>query len=412
MGLAARVLVGLGAGFLLGALVAAADHPTLLRAVSWIEPFGTLWVNAIRMTVIPLVVATLVAGVASARGRRLGRVGGAAVVLFLALTAAGALLATLIAPPVLAWLPVDPEAAAALRASAADAQRTAVEGARQLPTLRDWLVGLVPANPVKAAADGAILPLIVASLAFGLALMRVPEARREPVLRAIQGVADAFFTLVRWVLAAAPVGVFALALPLATRFGAGAAGAILYYIALVSALCTVATAGLYPVAVVGGRVSLRRFARAAAPAQAVAMSSRSSLASLPVMIQAAEERLALPREVSGVFLPITVSLFRIGSAIGIMTGVLFSARLYGVTLAAPELVGAAATAVVVSFGVPGIPGGSILVMVPALLAAGVPVEGAGLLLGVDVVPDMFRTTANVSGQLTAATVLARVGVKS
>jgi Na+/H+-dicarboxylate symporter len=144
------------------------------------------------------------------------------------------------------------------------------------------------------------------------------------------------------------------------------------------------------------------FARAALPAQAVAFSSRSSLASLPAMIESAREQLRLPDEITSFFLPLAASVYRIGAAVGQTVGVLFIAQLYGVTLGPAQLASVVLTVVATSFSVPGIPGGSIVIMAPVLMDAGLPLEGIGILLGADTIPDMFRTTANVTGHMAMA----------
>jgi Na+/H+-dicarboxylate symporter len=157
---------------------------------------------------------------------------------------------------------------------------------------------------------------------------------------------------------------------------------------------------------------LIEFARAALPAQAVAISSRSSLAALPAMIEGARERLKLPDEATSFLLPLAASVYRVGAALGQTTGVIFIAQLYGVALSVPQLATVALTAVATSFSVPGIPGGSIVIMAPVLMAAGLPVEGIGILLGADTIPDMFRTTLNVTGHMAAATAIAGKGQRA
>jgi len=219
---------------------------------------------------------------------------------------------------------------------------------------------------------------------------------------------EASLTLVRAILRLAPIGVFALTVGLAAKLGVSALAALAGYIGVVSAICLVFMGGmLYPAAVVLGRTSLREFARAALPAQTIAFSSRSSLAALPAMLEAVRDRLRLPPTIGNFLIPLAATMFRAGAGIGQTVGVLFIARLYGVDLSAAQLLTIAVTSVVTSFSVPGIPGGSILVMVPVLMAAGIPVEGIGILLGADTIPDMFRTTTNVTGHLTAAVILAR-----
>lgn len=389
--------------------ISVADVPALTRLVPIIEPVGTLWINAIRMTVIPLVVGSIILGVTSAPDpRTIGRIGSRALVLFVILLVGGAVFSAVVSVPLFRLIPLAPEAVEALRASAASASQAAGESVKRIPTFAQWVVDLVPTNPVRAAADGAMLPLIVFSVVFGLAVTRIGGEGREVLERFFRGVAEAALTLVRWVLVAAPLGVFALAVPLAARLGLSAAGALAGYIIVTSVVCAVfALVVLYPLGAVGGRVPLGDFARGLLPAQAVAFSARSSLAALPAMMESARTRLGLPEQIASFFLPLAASTFRVGGAVGITSGVLFIARLYGVELGVSQLATVVLTVVLTTFSVPGIPAGSIIVMVPVLMAAGVPVEGMGVLLGVDTIPDMFRTTANVTGDMAAATVLGR-----
>ena len=409
MSLALRVLVALVAGLALGLGIAASGTPALAHLVPVIEPVGTLWIAAIRMTIIPLVVSSLIVGVGGAAdARHIGRLGARALALFVAMLVAATAVALLVGPPVLASIHIDTAAAARLLAAAAPASGAAVQSAKSLPGAAQWIVDLVPSNPVRAAADGAILPLIVFSLLFGAALARVPPERRAIFLRVVTAVQDATIVLVRWVIALAPVGVFALAVAVATRLGFAAAGALATYIALVSVLSVAFCAFvLYPSAVIFGGVSLRTFARAALPAQAVAFSSRSSLACLPAMLEPVRERLDMPVAFSSFVFPLAVTLFRAGAAIAQVIGALFVAKLYGVAVGPAQYAAIGVTTIITTFSVPGVPGGSIIMMVPVLLAAGVPAEGVGLLLGVDTIPDMFRTTANVTGDVAAAVILAR-----
>ena len=213
--------------------------------------------------------------------------------------------------------------------------------------------------------------------------------------------------LVRWILVLAPIGVFALAVPLAARMGLSAAGALLYYVALVAATCLAfAILVLYPVAFVLGRRPPAHFVRATAPAQAIAFSTRSSMASLPVMMDQGR-LMGLRDDVVGFFLPLAVAMFRGGSVIGTTIGALFVARLYGVSLDLVQMATMIPVAVAATVGSPGVPSGSVLMIAPVLAAAGVPPEGFGLLLGVDTLPDMFRTTTNITANMTGAVVVDR-----
>lgn len=409
MSLTLQVLIALGAGFALGIPLAGSESAIATSLLAVLGPVGTVFINAIRMTVIPLVVSSLISGVTSAPDpRSVGRIGARAIGLFVVVVSVASAVGALLGTPLLAMIPLDPASVDALRAGVAGNAMAAAEGARSIPSASEWLVSLVPANPIKAAADGAMLPLIVASVAFAVALMQVAAERRAAVVRVVEGVMDASLALVRTILRFAPIGVFALAVPLAAKMGTGALGAIVGYIVIVSAICVLfCLVVLYPAAVAFGKVPLRTFARAALPAQTIAFSGRSSLAALPAMLESVRDTLRLPAAIGSFLIPLASSMFRAGAGIGQTVGVIFLARLYGVDLGATELLTIAVTATVTSFSVPGVPGGSIIIMVPVLMAAGIPVEGVGILLGADTIPDMFRTTTNVTGHMTAAVILAR-----
>ena len=332
MSLTTRVLIGLAAGFVVGLALAGATSPVAATLVAVAAPVGTIFINLIRMTVIPLVVTMLVASVGSmASTGALGRAGLRAATIAVALLLATTIVAMLIAQPVLARIHIDPAAATALRGSAVASGTAAASGT---PGFAQWLVDLVPQNVFKSAADGVMLPIIVFSVLFGVALARVGAERREPVLRVVQGVADAMQRLVAMVLDLAPIGVFALAIPLASKLGISAAGAVLAYIVLVVTITLlVGVLILYPVGIIASGLSPSAFLSFCAPAQAVAFASRSSLAALPAMVESAE-RAELPPIVARFILPLAASVFRVGAAVAIPVGVLFLARLYDVAAVA------------------------------------------------------------------------------
>ena len=407
MSLTTRVLIGLMAGFGLGLALAGSTSPAVATLLAVVAPIGTIFINLIRMTVIPLVASMLIASVGSlASSGALGRAGVRAAVAAVVMLALTSTATVLIATPALARIQIDQGAAMALRGPATAAPAGAGASSSS-PAIAQWFIDLVSPNVMKAAADGTMLPIIVFAVLFGVALAGVAAERRDAVLRVTQGIADAMQRLVSGILDLAPFGVFALAVPLASKLGLAAAGAVIAYILLV-VLLTILAAGLllYPVGIIAGGMSPRDFASFCAPAQAVAFASRSSLAALPAMVESGE-RANLPPIVSRFILPLAASVFRIGAAVAMPVGVLFLARLYGMTLSPTQLASVVFTVVLSSFAVPGVPGGSIIAMVPVLAAVDLPVDGIGILLAVDTIPDMFRTTANVTGSLTLAAVLRR-----
>ncbi|MBT8403052.1 MAG: dicarboxylate/amino acid:cation symporter, partial [Gemmatimonadetes bacterium] len=328
------------------------------------------------------------------------RIGGGAVAWFVGLITMSAAIGGLLSPPLLAWLGGDAAQAAELAAGTATSEVS-------LPPFRDWFVGLLPSNPVAAAAEGAILPLVLFSVIFGLAAGRIEQEGRDRVVGAARAVGDTMFVVIEWILAAAPVGVFALALALGARTGASLVGAVAGFIATAAILVILATLLLYPITATFSRVSLRRFARGAAPAQAVGFSTRSSLATLPVMMEEAEKTLGIRPEVAGLALPAAVSLFKFASPVVRITGTFFIAALFGVELGFAETAALVVGIAALSFYSPGIPSGGLFVMAPLYQAFGLPLEGIGILIALDIVPDMFITASNVTADLAVAALVDR-----
>ncbi|MDH3732807.1 MAG: dicarboxylate/amino acid:cation symporter [Gemmatimonadota bacterium] len=404
MSFTTRVLIGLVLGLLIG--IALSLYQGDAAFVTWIpaivEPIGSIWVNAIRMTVVPLVVSLLMVTIAGEGSDGVASLGARTMALFGVMVAVGCAFTVVLAPPLLGLIQIDPATAQALRETTASAAVTEVG----LPPFRDWLVGLVPSNPLAAAVDGAMLPLIVFTAIFAFAARRIPTESRDALVGFFRSIRDAMFVVIEWVLALAPIGVFALMLPLAARMGATAAGAMGYAVVVACGLILLATAGLYPIAVAFGRIGLRDLARALGPVQAVGFSTRSSLASLPAMF-AAVEQLKLRSQVSGMVLPVAVSVFKWSSPIGRTTGTYFVAMLYGIQLGPAEYVAIAGAIGLLSFYSPGIPSGGLLVMTPVYMSLGLPIEGIGILIALDLVVDMFITVGNVTADVVAAVFLTR-----
>ncbi len=286
-----RVLLALAAGLALGIGIAASGNPTLLHAADALAPIGTLWVNAIRMTVLPLIVSLIVTGVASARDvKAIGRLGGKTLLVFVSMLAALALVAIPLTKLVFGLLGERGASAPALPAGAADVAQLLASDPQQ--TFATWLVSLVPSNIVAAAAGGAMLPVILFALLFALAVTRTTPDTRETMVGFFRALGEVMLTLVRWIILAAPVGVFALMLPLAAHAGANVAGAIGFYILAYSLLSVAGILFAYPMVAAFGGVPMRRFGRAALPSQLIAFTSSSSVASLPALVESAEGGLA------------------------------------------------------------------------------------------------------------------------
>jgi proton glutamate symport protein len=399
------LVVGLLAGAALASTGASVVEP-LLRVL---EPIGTLWINAVRMTIIPLVTAMLIAAVASSDSlRSLGRLGGSAVVFFIAMISAVAVYTALLAPPLLSGLQIDPAAAAALRETATSGSQQVAATVRGMGGITQRIVELIPPNPFRTAADGTMLPLIVFTVILGAALSRVPADLRETPVKFFRAISEAMLVVIRWVFLAAPVGVFALAMVVGARLGYAAVGAVAYYTGAFAVLMIGIAIGVYIVAVGIGRVPLRRFSTAVAPAQVIALGSRSSSAALPSMIDAARDVLHLPPQIVSFILPMAVVVFRISVPVSFILGALFLGKLYGVQLDGGQIALVAVLSILLSFSVPGVPSGSLFMMAPVFADVGIPVEGVAILIAIDVIPDLLKTTTIVTAHMASAVVVARV----
>lgn len=400
-----RVALALGAGLAGGAAIAASGNASLLAAADGLTPIGTIWVNAIRMTVIPLVVSLIITGIAGASDlSAIGRLGTRTAVVFVAMLAVVAAvmmpiiaLAFSLVPALATRPPLPAGAAAAAQAVAANDQAVGVVA---------WLVSIVPTNPIAAAASGNMVSLVVFTVLLAVAIGQTPEASRDVLVSVFRGLADAMLVLVRWVVALAPIGIFGLILPLAAHGGSGVAGAVGTYVVIYSALSILAVLLAYPMVALFGGVSIAAFTRAALPAQLIALSSSSSIASLPALVEAGA-KLNLPARVTGFVLPLAVSTFKFAGPVSWTTGALFIGYFYGIPIGATQLVTIALASIFLAFAAPGVPRGAFLMLTPLFLALGLPPEGIGILIAADALPDLFATVLNVTGDLAAAVIIAR-----
>ncbi len=403
MSSSARILLGLALGLLGGIGFSLLDASSASKLPSMIEPIGTLWVNAIRMTVIPLLMALMITAIAGQGNTGIvAQLGGKAMAWFISMIVASSLFCFLVAPPLIAMLSIDPEASRTLLESTA----TENIGSSELPPFRDWLVALIPINPVRAAADNAVLPLMVFTGLFSMALLTIKAEQRTHLVGFFSAIKETMFVLIAWIMRLAPIGIFALVFPLAATLGVSAISVLASFIVIVCALITAFTLALYPLAVYIGKIKLRDFARALAPAQIIGFSTRSSLAALPACFTATET-LGISNKVSGVVLPIAVTLFKFASPIARTAGTYFVASLYGIDLTNYELFIIAAAIGLFSFYSPAIPSGGLLIMAPVYISLGLPVQGIGILIAVDLIVDMFITAANVSANVTVTAILSK-----
>jgi Na+/H+-dicarboxylate symporter len=399
------VLVALIAGIVIGELVRL-HAPGLTGAANVVEAFGGLWLNTLRMTVVPLVVALLITGIASVSDTAsTGGLVTRAVFLFSGLIVFAAIYGIAATQGLLALWPVDREAAAAFIASSG-ADRIEIS---EPPSFVAWLQGLAPANPVAAAAEDRVLQLVVFAVFFGFAVTKLPAPMRDQLVGFFRAVSEAMVVIVRWVLLAGPIGVFGLALGVGLRAGLDAAETLVQYVVIVSAATLGVTLIAWVLAVTWGRQPIGRFTAAMAPVWAIAASTQSSLASLPAMLDAALRGLRIPAHVADVTLPLAVAVFRFTSPVANLAVCFFIAHLYGVEPTWVQMAGAVIVAFGISIGSVGLPGqiSFIASIAPICMALGVPFDLLGILIAVEVIPDIFRTLGNVTGDVATTSILAR-----
>jgi len=391
------IAVGLVAGLGFGLLAAVTGSETLLAVAQASAPLGTAFMNAIRMVVIPLVMAVIFSGVAKLGDpRRLGKLGVLTLAFFWSTLVPAILIGMGVMKLGLAFAPdvIAPEAAA--------------QTAPDLPGFVDFLVSLIPSNPFAAASTGALLPLIVFTALLAAAAGTLAEGPRGRLIELADALGDALIKLVYWILWTAPVGIFGLAAPVTARMGWGLLASLaVFVISVAVGLALYLGVVFLPLVRVVGGIGPFRFLGGTFGGTAIAFSTTSTVAALPVMIEEAEEKLELSPSIATLVLPLGASMYRPGSALFQGAAIVFLAHLYAVPLPAAAMGGALLATFLVSLTVAPVPSSGVVTLAPALDAVGVPLSGLAILLGIDRVPDMFRTTVNALGQITTAVLMNR-----
>lgn len=390
------VLAALVGGILLGALSGGLPKSLQGTALQVASAIGGMWLNALKMTVIPLIVALMVTAVArGADAARTGRIAAMSLVWFAVLYVFSAVLGAIFTPLILRLLPLPDATAEALRAgiAAIDLQETT----GPIPGVSDFFQSLISPNIFASAAADQVLPLVVFALLFALAVSRLPPVNRLPILSFFQSIAQALLVLIGWILWIAPLGVFALSFGVGSGAGAAALSAVIHYIIVVSLVGVGVLAAAYLIALLVGRTGPVAFGKAMLGPQTVAITTQSSLVSLPAMLGSAR-LLAIREEVADVTLPLAVALFRgTGPAMNLAV-VIYIAHAFGVDLSLAHLIAATAIASVMSYSSVSLPGqiGFFATIAPIAVAAGVPVAPLALFVAVETIPDIFRTLGNVT----------------
>jgi len=403
-----KMLVGIVVGTVagLGAHALAGDSEGLTWVVTNLtQPAGRIFIRLLLMLVVPLLFAALVMGVCELDLKQIGRLGLKTLVYTVVFSTLAVLLGLLLVNTLQPGAGFSEEARAAATANPAAMKASPTPSSTSPAAL---IVSMVPDNPIKTAADGDMIGLIIFSLIFGtgLALTRTPSALR--LREALQGLYDVMMRLIDGVLKLAPYGVAALLFSVMAQLGVEVLRQILSYVGVVLLALGLHMFGVYSLSVrfLGGRNPLAFF-RDIRLAMATAFSTASSSATLPTALKVAEENLRLPRHVSRFVLTVGAAMNQNGTALFEGVTVLFLAQVYGVPLTLGDQAVVMFICVLAGIGTAGVPAGSLPVILMIMSLFKIPAEGIGLILGVDRFLDMCRTTLNVTGDLAAALYVAR-----
>lgn len=394
------ILLALVLGIFLG-LSIGTKSTTLVDAT---DVIGNMWLNALRMTVIPLVFTLLIVGIGKAASMaRAGRMTARAIFLMIFLLWCSSLMASFVTPAILELFPLQTDAAEALK-RALDTSTPPGE----VPPFTEFLRALIPTNAIAAAAEDAVLPLIIFALALAFAISRLPDAQRNLLDQFFAALADALLIIIKWVLALAPIGVFALAFGVGAKAGVAAFGALVHYVLVVSSVGVVVWVFSYLLTAIGGKRGPVVFFKASAPAQAVAISTQSSLASLPAMVDGVKT-MGVGERSADVVLPIAVALFRATGPCMNLAVAIYVAHLMGIELTFSAMAIGVVVAAITTMGAVSLPGSISFItsIAPICIAMGIPIEPLVLLLAIETFPDIIRTVANVSTNMSVTAAIAR-----
>ncbi|MBN1940154.1 MAG: dicarboxylate/amino acid:cation symporter [Candidatus Aminicenantes bacterium] len=391
------------AGLLLGAVAGLAFGPE----AAVIRPVGTAFIRLIKMVIIPLIFASLLVGVASLGNlKKVGRIGGKTLLFFVTYYVFALALGLFLAN---AFKPGSnlPEAVQVrLQAEYGDAAQQQAQRAETRPGLGEMLVNIIPDNPVDSLVKGDMLQIIFFAMFMGAVVTMLDKKKMQPVISIMEAVNDIMIKIVEIVIRLAPYAVFALIASVVGTFGADILMSLLRY-SLLTVFGLFVLAASYPAAVrLLARFPYFKFWKGIFPAQLIAFSTSSSSATLPVSMECAEENIGVSKEITSFVLPLGATINMNGTALYQGVTAVFIAQVYGLDLSLGAQLGIVLTATLASIGTAGAPAMGVLMLVIVLRQAGIPLEGIALIMGVERILDMFRTSMNITGDIAAAAVVA------
>lgn len=389
LSLSTKILIALIIGIVVGIFLQ--GSPSI--ANNYIKPFGTLFLNLIKLIVVPLVLASLVVGTTGLGDiKKIGRIGGKTLAYYLLTTAFAVILGLILANVLNVGagysIPVD-----------------ATADVKEIPKFVDTLLGIIPTNPLKALVDGNMLQIIVFAIMLGGSIMAIGE-KGAPLQRGFESLAEVMYKMTGAIMEFAPYGVFALITPVVAVNGPNVLLPLLKVIVVVYLACLLHMLIVYSSTLkILGKFNPVKFFKAIAPAQVVSFTTASSSATLPINMKCVES-MGVPNSISSFVLPLGATINMDGTALYQGVCAFFIAQVYGIDLSIGQQVTIILTATLASIGTAGVPGAGLIMLTMVLQAVGLPLEGLALIAGIDRVLDMARTTVNITGDAACAVIIA------
>ena len=384
MNLSVQILVALILSVCAGLVIGPEGLPFVNK---WIAPIGTIFINFIKMMIVPVVTCSLIVGVTSLGGdsKKLGRISAKTICLYLVTTAVAIVLGFAVAGIIQPGVGLDIAGKVAPKV-------------KEAPTFMQVLVDMVPTNPVDAMAKGRILPVIIFALLVGIGITQLDEKRSRFLMDLYDAGAEVCYKIIAMVMKFAPLGVFALLLPVVCKNGPKVLLPLLSVILAVAIGCALQCILVYStLASTMGGVNPVKFFRGMSEAMMLAFTTCSSAAALPVNMKNCQEKLGLSREVTSFVLPLGCTINMDGTALYMGVCSLFVANAFGVNLTTSDMIMIVFTGTLASIGTAGVPGAGLIMLAMVLQAVQLPMEGLALVAGIDRVLDMFRTCVNITG---------------
>lgn len=361
----------------------------------WIAPIGTIFINLIKMMIVPVVFCSLIVGVTSlgGDGKKLGRISIKTIALYMVTTAVAIVIGLAVAGVIHPGVGLEIAGKAAPKV-------------KEAPTLMQVLVNMVPTNPIASMAKADILPVIIFALFVGVGITQVGGNRTNPLINFFDAAAEVCYRIIAMIMRFAPIGVFALLLPVVCKNGPKVLLPLLSVITCSAIGSTLHCVLVYSsLASVGGGISPLKFFRGMSEAMMLAFTTCSSAGTLPVNMKNAQEKLGLSREITSFVLPLGATINMDGTAIYMGICSLFIANVFGINLTSSDMLMIIFTGTLASIGTAGVPGAGLIMLAMVLQAVQLPLEGLALVAGIDRVLDMFRTTVNITGDVAVAAVV-------